>query len=145
MGYGTELTLEELVRRDGTVRRVLSDDGPNRLPLDEAPRDMRVHYTLATTYPAGHEWRIDANEPVRVQAPATFTKYAVLIRTAHIAFIAFDREVGQEPGHYDELHPGSARLEDRIAGARTMSIVFPVVPTDPVEVIFYAGDAARPT
>ena len=142
MSVGKYFQLVEVIERDGSIARFLAEQSP---PIAQSERDLRQHYTFAGSYPAGHERRIEAGVPIRLDPPGPFTKIAITIRSAHVAYIAFDKDAGSGLGQYDELHPGNARLEERIKRSTSLSIVFPVVPPDPVEVTVYAGDPAKPS
>lgn len=106
------------------------------------PPSFRQHFTLSGAFGASHPYVIVAGRAIKLTAKGNFEKFSVQIRNAAVAHIAFDREVST--GDYDDLHPGNARLDDRNELATYMSILFPVVPVDPVEVTFYAGRYAQP-
>lgn len=114
---------------------------------DAAPRSeasMRQHYTLSGALAAGDPLRIVADRPVVIRAPLPFTKYGVLIFDAVTGYIGLGRQAAASPGMYDDRHPGSGLREDRTTATELISIVFTVVPANPVEVFVYAGEAARP-
>jgi len=145
----------------GATREYVYDEDGNVVDSIPVPREtiarapgeatMREHFTLSGAYDAANPLLIVAGRSIQIPVPGAFSKFAVAIRTAHIAYIGIGRSiVSDQPGAYDDLHPGAARLEDRVQPTATMSIMFPEVPADdvgnpvPVEVIVYAGEAARP-
>jgi hypothetical protein len=109
-----------------------------------AEYSLRDHFTLSGAFDPSNPRRIVANVPVDIEVGARFTKFSVQIRSADIAYIAVGRRADSGAGGYDDVHPGLGRLDERIEGATTISLLFPAVPPDPVEVIVYDGAAARP-
>lgn len=147
---GANWLLQEQIASSGEVTRSLEPRLPDLGHDDDVERDLRFHRTLSGAYAAGHEMRIEAGRVIRIAAPGRFSKFAISIPTAHVAFIAFEREVSGGLGQYDDRHPGSARLEDRCQPSSWLSIMFPVVPVDgagnpvPIEVNVYGGRHAQP-
>lgn len=146
MGYGTDLTLEELALRDGTVRRLVSQGGPQSAPgarhPDDDPRDLPdldLHFTLSSAYPADHPLLIVADRLITIDAPSPFTRFEVLILNNVTAFIGLDRDAHFNPGQYDRRHPGSALDDARTRPCRRFTIMFRAVPADPVEIHLQAG------
>lgn len=123
-----------------SVRAQLPDLGQDD---EEHERDLDVHYTLSGALLAGHDRRIVANKPIIIEAPSLFTKFEVMIFNNVTGFVGLDREASSNPGAYDRRVPGSAVDDQRCQPHKMFSIVFTVVPADPVEVHLYGGRHAQ--
>lgn len=128
---------------DGEKRRQLLTRAPVPEMFDPAmlEEDMRRPFRLKVAAPG--QYVIVANQQIELLPPGPFTKFRITIRSAHIAYVAFEGDAS--PGAYDELHPGNGVLEERCEPQSRLSIMFPIVPTDDVLVVLYAGRPALPT
>lgn len=142
---GLAYLLREEVAQTGEVTRSLEQRLPDLGHDDDAREvDLDVHYTLSAAYPASHALHIAAGKIIRLEPPAVFTKFEVLIFNAVSAFIGLDNDPSPGPGQYDRRHPGSAVDDQRCRPHRVFAIRFEAVPADPVEVHLYGGRHAKP-
>lgn len=138
--HGMAYLLHEQVDQTGEVTRSLEQRLPDLGHDDDKPeRDLDKHYTLSNAYPAGHQHLIEAGKVIRLEPPSLFTKFEVLIFDNVSAFIGLDRDAGSGPGQYDRRHPGTAVDDQRCTPRRVFTILFEVVPANPVEVYLYGG------
>jgi hypothetical protein len=137
---GRKVSHEEQFDRSGEIHRRVVPLVQSAAP--EAAKDMRRHFKLSGAAGTPAEYLIQVNAPIRIRVSPAFTKYGILVRTAHLAYVGLNRDA--DSGNYDDLHPGFGLREDRCEPTETITIVFPVVPPDPVEVFLYAGEPARP-
>lgn len=141
---GMPWILEERISETGEVSRSMNAAFPDLGQDDERKLpDLDAHYTLWGGYPAGHQYLIEAGKVIRIEPSAAFTKFEVLIFNNVSAFIGLDKDAGPGPGQYDRRSPGSAVDDQRCRPHRIFTILFSVVPADPVEVHLYGGRPAE--
>lgn len=140
---GAAWLLQEEMAPSGEVTRSLEPRLPDLGHDDEREVDLDVHYTLSAGYEPGHALRIEVDRPIRIEPPALFTKFEVVIFDNVSAFIGLDRDAAWGPGQYDRRHPGSAVDDQRCKPHRVFSIVFRALPANPVEVHLFGGRQAQ--